>query len=199
MAAQRAPLTPAVGRRPGPGDYFAHRTATGATAEMLVSEELEVCWINAAALTLAARPGVFSVASGRLILPVRAQEEDFLAFLVKLKGPGVWRLRTGEGRWLIRAEPIAPPEAPRAFLLSLHPMDAADRYLWADLSGGTGLTPSEARVVRLLAEGLRLDDAAARLEISVQTARTHVRRSYLKLGVASREEMFAKVLAYRLG
>lgn len=199
MSAQRAPFIPPAGRRPEPADYFAHRTATGATAEMLVSEGLEVRWINAAALGLAARPGVMAVTSGRLILPLRTQEENFLAFLGGLKGPGVWRLQTGEGRWLVRAEPIAPPEAPRAFLLSLHPMDAADRHLWADLPSGTGLTPSEARVVRLLVEGLRLDDAAARLGISVQTARTHVRRSYLKLGVTSREEMFAKVLPYRLG
>lgn len=199
MSARRAPFIPSAGIRPEPIDYFSHRAATGSTAELLVSEDLDVCWINAAALTLAARPGGLSVTSGRLILPQRTQEEAFLAFILGLKAPGVWHLRTGEGRWLIRAEPIAPPQAPRAFLLSLHPMDAADRYLWADLPAGTGLTPSEARVVRLLADGLRLDDVAARLDISVQTARTHVRRSYLKLGVASREEMFAKVLAYRFG
>lgn len=199
MAAQRAPFTPAAGRGLGPSDYFAHRTATGSTAELLVTEALEVCWINAAALTLAAGPGAFSVASGRLILPARAEEEAFLDFLTGLTRPGAWRLATGSGRWLIRAEPIAPPEAPRAFLLSLHPMDGVDRYLWADLCAGTGLTPSEARVVRLLVEGLRLDEAADRLGIAVQTARTHIRRSYLKLRVNSREEMFAKVLPYRLG
>lgn len=199
MTAQRAGLASEAARRPAPGDYFAHRTATGATAELLVTETLDVSWINAAALSLAARPGGLSVASGRLILPLRTQEEDFVAFLASLKGPDLWRLCAVEGRWLIRAEPIAPPEAPRAFLLSLHPMEAADRYLWADLPAGTGLTPSEARVVRLLVEGLRLDDAAARLGISLQTARTHIRRSYLKLGASSREEMFAKVAAYRLG
>jgi DNA-binding CsgD family transcriptional regulator len=199
MSARRAPFIAAVGQRPEPIEYFSHRTATGATAELLVSEELDVCWINAAALTLAARPGVFSLTSGRMILPSRAQEELFLAFLSALDAPGVWLLNSGDGRWLVRAEPIAPPDAPRAFLLSLHRMDAAERYLWADVAAATGLTVSETRVVKLLVEGLRLDDAAARLGISVQTARTHVRRSYLKLGASSREEMFAVVLAYRFG
>lgn len=199
MSARRAAFIAPAGLRPEPVDYFAHRTATGATAELLVTGDLEVSWINAAALTLAARPGVFSLTSGRMILPARQQEEAFRAFLQGLEAPGAWFLNTAEGRWLIRAEPIAPPEAPRAFLLSLLPMDAADRYLWADLAAATGLTVSEARVAKMLVDGLRIDDVSERLNISVQTARTHIRRCYLKLGVSSREEMFSTILAFRLG
>jgi DNA-binding CsgD family transcriptional regulator len=192
---------PCVSLAPGlePSAYFAHRTATGRTAELLVGSDLEILWVNAAALSLAAGSGAYVFASGRLILPLRQQEEAFQAFLDALEGPGAWHLKSGAGRWLVRAEPIAPPQRPRAYLLTLHAMSAEERYLWADLAAATGLTPSEARIVKLLIEGLRLDEAAQRLGIAIQTARTHIRRSYHKLGVSSREEMFSRILEYRLG
>ena len=42
-----------------------------------------------------------------------------------------------------------------------------------------------------LLDGMTVDQTAGQLSVSVQTARTHVRRIYAKLGVSNREQLFA--------
>jgi DNA-binding CsgD family transcriptional regulator len=62
------------------------------------------------------------------------------------------------------------------------------------LSGADSLTPSEGRVARLAAEGLTTPEIAQRLFVTVNTVESHLRRTYLKLGIHAREEL-ANVLA----
>jgi DNA-binding CsgD family transcriptional regulator len=198
MSAQQHALT-------GPGHvalnaerYFDHRAAVGRTPEMLVAGDLEVIWLNAAALALTARTGPVGLTGGRMVLPHRGQEEALRAFLDGLGDEsGVWVLRGPEGRWLIRAEPIAPVDSPTAWLLTWRSMDDGPRPLWADIGAALGLTRSEARLLHLLLDGQTVDEAAIDLAISVQTARTHIRRIYAKLGVSNREQLFATALPYR--
>jgi DNA-binding CsgD family transcriptional regulator len=45
------------------------------------------------------------------------------------------------------------------------------------------LTPAEANLAMLLAEGLSLDEASGKLEISRNTARAHLRAIFAKTGV----------------
>ncbi len=166
---------------------------------MLVSVELEVLWSNAAALALMSRRGPVSLSDNRLILPLRRQEDSLRAFLTDLStGCGVWALKAEDG-WLVRAETIAPPDASPAWLLTWQAMADADRYLWSDVGAHLKLTPSETRILRSLLDGMTVDQTAGQLSVSVQTARTHVRRIYAKLGVGNREQLFATVLPYRWG
>lgn len=186
---------------PGPdvGRYFEHRAATGRVIEMMVGAELELFWANAATLAQASSPGPFSLSNDRLILPQRRQEEGLRAFLADLCGEaGVWMLEAEE-QWLVRAEPIAPAETARVWMLTWQAMHRADRYLWADIGLALRLTPSEVRILHSILNGQTVDQTADRLAVSVQTARTHVRRIYAKLGVNSREQLFAAVLPYRWG
>lgn len=167
--------------------------------EMMVGADLELLWTSAAALAQASLAGPFSLSNDRLILPQRRQEEGLRAFLAGLgDGAAVWALEA-DGRWLVRAELIAPAEAPRAWMLTWQAMDRRDRYLWADIGHALCLTPSETRILHSLLNGQTVDQTAERLAVSVQTARTHVRRIYAKLGVNSREQLFAAVLPYRWG
>jgi len=55
------------------------------------------------------------------------------------------------------------------------------------------LSPREQRVLRLLAEGLSNRGIAQRLQISLHTVDTHVRRIYRKLGIHSRAQAAAWV------
>lgn len=64
-------------------------------------------------------------------------------------------------------------------------------------SGWDALTPSEASVARLVAEGLSNAEIAERLFISPRTARTHVSHALLKLGFRSRSELAAEVVRRR--
>jgi predicted ATPase/class 3 adenylate cyclase/DNA-binding CsgD family transcriptional regulator len=60
-------------------------------------------------------------------------------------------------------------------------------------TGWQSLTPTEAKVVALVAEGLTNPQVGARLFISRHTVDSHLRHVYAKLGVSSRAELAAEV------
>ena len=57
------------------------------------------------------------------------------------------------------------------------------------LTGAESLTPSERRVCRLAADGLKNTEIAQALFVSLKTVETHLRSSYRKLDIASRGEL----------
>lgn len=58
-----------------------------------------------------------------------------------------------------------------------------------------GLTPKEAALAGFLAMGLSLDEAAARLKITKETARSHLQRVFSKTGTHRQAELVRLVLA----
>lgn len=199
MPALRSFNSPDASSVPEAAHYFDHRAATGRSPEMLVSAELELLWSNAAALALMSRRGPVRVSDSRLILSQRREEDSLRTFLTGLdEGTGVWALKSEDG-WLVKAETIAPPNVPTAWLLTWQAMAQVDRYLWSDVGAHLRLTPSETRILLNLLQGFTVDETAAQLAVSVQTARTHVRRIYAKLGVSNREQLLAIALPYRWG
>lgn len=58
-----------------------------------------------------------------------------------------------------------------------------------DLAIAFNLTPGEARLAALIADGLGLQDSAAALGITRNTARTHMKRIYAKVGVHSQADL----------
>jgi DNA-binding CsgD family transcriptional regulator len=59
----------------------------------------------------------------------------------------------------------------------------------AALTGADSLTPSERRVARLAADGLTTPEIAQQLFVTVNTVESHLRRTYLKLGIHARDEL----------
>ena len=57
------------------------------------------------------------------------------------------------------------------------------------------LTDAEARICSLLYQSYNLPDVARKLGISINTAKTHLNRSYRKLGVQSQSELVRKLAA----
>ena len=60
------------------------------------------------------------------------------------------------------------------------------------------LTRRQRDVLALLVSGVAAETLADELDITVDNARTHIRTIYQKLGVKSREELFAKVRPFYL-
>lgn len=82
-------------------------------------------------------------------------------------------------------------------LLALSPdqytaLGVGARPMRAALSGNTEtLTPREAEILGMLADGLANKEIAARLRISTHTVKTHVQSLFVKLGADSRAEAVA--------
>jgi DNA-binding CsgD family transcriptional regulator len=110
--------------------------------------------------------------------------------------PSPLRLLGPDSRWglLLRAVPLAPNHdvfdvfRPAA-LLTLADLDQPHRVRRSELIALFGLTDREADVAALLGEGLSLDDAARRLEISDHTVRQHLKAVFGKVGVSRQAEL----------
>ena len=59
---------------------------------------------------------------------------------------------------------------------------------------GSGLTPQEVRLLRLLGEGHSYESAGANLDITINTVRKYVRSIYEKLHVHSKSEAVSKAI-----
>lgn len=55
------------------------------------------------------------------------------------------------------------------------------------------LTPKEAQLTAVIGHGRPLEEAAAELGISIGTARTHLKHTFMKLGVNSQVQLVALV------
>ncbi len=166
------------------------------TATFFVSlVDLTVVDPNEAATALFETPGEPSRVNGRLSLGGRSGTDLFRRFLDDL-GPraAIYAHGSDAVRILIRAERIS--DGP---MVALQVFDtASDGGLWADTGAIFGLTKAEDRLVKRLIGGANIEQLSDGLGISVETARTHVRRSYQKIGVSNREQLFAALSPFRL-
>lgn len=85
------------------------------------------------------------------------------------------------------------PDAPVA--LTLRATEQND-LACADLAEPFGLTHAEQRIVERLLRGCSSQDIADAMGKSVLTVRTHIKRAYIKLSVATREQLFARLLPF---
>jgi DNA-binding NarL/FixJ family response regulator len=86
--------------------------------------------------------------------------------------------------------PMSPEVARRVVHLfqKFHPPESAEYHL----------TPTEMRLLKLLAEGHHYKTAAAEMQVSINTVSYHMRSIYQKLQVHSKSEAVAKALRDRL-
>ncbi len=175
---------------------------TEAQARLICTTGLALVWANRAARAAFADGGELDLKDGAIATRDRAHQAEFCAF-VKACGDGLSTLalpaRDGDGHLLLRGRAIAADGAGgrRVGLTFLH-SGGAFRALYADIDRAFQLTPAEHRILLRLIEGLSAEGIAAALDLSVETVRSHIRHIYNKMGVASREAMFAKVRPFRL-
>lgn len=158
-------------------------------------ETLEVCDANTQGGALLGRSRSLSIVNGRLALTQKGAIERLRAALRDLDdAPQAHAIELDGDHAVMRLEPMAGSEMVSVLVITQSP----ETHIWADTGSVFGLTPAEDRLVRQLVDGYNIDEVAERLKISVETARTHVRRAYLKIGVSSREQLFAALSPFRL-
>ncbi|MEQ8858754.1 MAG: alpha/beta fold hydrolase [Pseudomonadales bacterium] len=94
--------------------------------------------------------------------------------------------------WFRQQEPV--PLGPERLVLAVAVGQRADAGHDEALQQIYGLTGAEARLALVLARGRTLDQAAEELGVKKNTARTHLAKSFAKLGVNSQHELVAVVL-----
>ncbi|NJC41693.1 DNA-binding CsgD family transcriptional regulator [Brevundimonas alba] len=146
------------------------------------------------------RRSVLRVHDGALAFSDRNRQSDFGAFVGQLGDvASAWILDKAEGAFLLlRCARLVPEgHAPAVACVVYDSQDRAGA-VWGDFGPRFGLTAAEAVLARRLADGELLADLASSLSITQETAKTHLRRIYAKLGVGSREEFYAHLLPFRI-
>lgn len=130
--------------------------------------------------------------SCREILP--EQIERILSVAVGAAETIVLHKRSGKGHYVVSAIGISAG----AVAIAVRNADGDFTSTLADLEAAFGLTRCETLAVQGLMRGLAPHLIANELEVSVHTVRAHLRHSYDKLRVCSREELWEKLAPYRL-
>ena len=170
--------------------------------QVVVRPDLEVLWVNDAAMTLINDGSDLSIRGAHLLIRDDLRTNGLLAFLSSDDSTGlawVFKRQRSEGYFAIKRDRPLQVSHEVALSLTFIATSANDRYVWCDIKPIFGLTRSEAALVKRLVSGQPIQAAADDLRMSVDTARTHIRNVYGKLGISSREQLFAAVLPFRIG
>jgi len=164
----------------------------------MLDGQLGILWANAPATALiASRNGVES-RNGALAMRDRSLQGALRSF-VRTSGDlaSVWSVPRvdGNGFLLLRSKRLGDGET---FSLSLMRTGPEYRFTYRELDRAFGLTPAEHRVLLGLLAGNDAELLAERHGVSVVTTRSHIRGIYSKLGVKSRERLFALVQPFRV-
>ena len=167
-------------------------------ARLLVDDQLRAWWTSPAADALISRTGVLLIRSDHL----HTSEKRFDGQLRELVEGAKEELsiqcipdpRRGE-HLVITAQRLSPPSH-HLVGLTLQSVTETFGFRLADLHQAFGFTPTEERVVRHLLCGRTADETAQHLNVALETVRTHIKRSYVKLGVSSREAFFHRLVPF---
>lgn len=179
-------------------------------AVFIVNASGWICYINPAGRALLNSRDGLSVVQGRLeALEQDSQTELSNAIFAAAKlrrqrsagvfGSSVSIKRKSRPPLEIVLAPLAPdraraqwPSGDLALLLSAGP----DCPREGPLRAAFGLTPAEAHLCVLIAEGVGLKEAASRLEVSINTIKTHLQRVFEKTGTRRQAELARLLLAH---
>lgn len=168
------------------------------TPRMVVDWGLLVLWRNAAADAMLERTRLFHARDGALVCKDRAGSSQIqnMVWNVKPNRPVSAVLGEPEDQGFLVTGTLLRRAGTAYVGLAFRELEMDSRYELPDLEPVFGLTPSEQEIVGLLLAGQSSAEIARKLNKSILTVRTHVKRAYGKLGICSKEQLFAKLLRY---
>jgi DNA-binding CsgD family transcriptional regulator len=165
-------------------------------AVVVMSRDLAVLWSSRTVPETLSPDGPVVLRDGCLSGSTRAHQSQLSALLDRAAAGAA------------TADLFDHAEADRRLIVSVRALDGAMMRFGAavrrerrdialpDLTGAFGLTNAEQLIVRRLMQGWSATDVADDLGAALLTVRTHIKRAYAKLGVHSKEQLFAKLLAF---
>lgn len=168
---------------------------------IVIGPEMKLIWANSAAERDLERRKDVELRGGHFVTTDPSRQMALVDF-VQTCGSAFsnWCLpcEDGDGHIVIRAQEILHEGGERAFGLIFHRTGSDCQIRYARLEQVFHLTPAEHRVLLRMLDGRTAEEAAGDLGISIETARSHIRQIYAKLGVRSREGMFRRIRPYRI-
>ncbi|MBL9068861.1 MAG: hypothetical protein JNM03_02585 [Sphingopyxis sp.] len=168
-----------------------------AQPRVMVDSRLEILWQNDAGAKLLAARHELEAVKGILTTTKRVQQHMLAQFigdarddLTTLQIPR----KDEQGFLLLRAVRLDSD------IVGCVAVRTGTEYKpnFLDLDLAFNLTTSEHRVLIGLLDGRDADKLARLHGVSLDTTRTHIRNLYAKMGVNSRESMFARALPFRI-
>lgn len=191
---------PGQDERPGnlTTDHALAWLADDSIARVMLDDQQMVLWSNGAADTLFSRRAGLEIRGSMLCASDPVCAEAFLGFLASCAvAAATWCIKQPkqDGWLLLRGRCLNAATK----VIGLCLTDASDRrsVTYEQLDVAFGLTRAEHRILLDLLEGNDAETLAARHGLSLDTIRSHIRHIYSKLGVRSRESLFACLQHFR--
>ena len=178
--------------------YFDVWSSSFSTPTVLVHPDLRIIWRNSAAEDMLVGRSPFSSAGGSLLCADRGLGGELRRFLSELDGPNAWIYPDDNAFWILRIDPLLPEGHEPAAAVMFYCHSLSTQYVWADFGRVFGLTRSETEIVKGLVGGASAEELSDNLKISIETVRTHIKRTYAKMNINNREQMFALLMQFRL-
>jgi DNA-binding CsgD family transcriptional regulator len=170
-------------------------------ARLIVNSALNLLWANATGYGLLENKTLLKCANrhvraaspklqNKIESAIRSTSAQSLIYLGQNENEG--------SSCLIRIERLREDGGHKYFGFEIVQQVPDPNHWLAPLERQFGLTPKQSQILMQMISGKSTEEAAGAMAISVETARTHVRDIYVKLGVGSREELFARVRPFYL-
>ncbi len=166
---------------------------------LIIDERFEIRWCNRAAeqllselLGIEARGNVVTTSDGSSLTKLKALLQ------AAHHGPASTCIgRIDNEGWLVLRCVGVRCGAGQLFCLSIN--RAGDGSVWTfdHLAEAFDLTRTEHRVLQDLLSGNEAETLSARHGVSIETTRTHIKSIYAKVGVNTREALFARLQGFR--
>lgn len=132
------------------------------------------------------------IASDCAVIMITVFEDEERIFASLKAGASGYLLKSSASEAIVEAiEQIARGESPMSGTIA---RKVVESFHQPRENLRSELSPREREILDLLVEGLRYKEIGARLSISIDTVRTHIRHIYDKLQVRSRGELTARLM-----
>lgn len=179
-------------------DYLFHDSS----ARIIADDSGRVLWASDGASSITSDNLSISVTDGALLGRTRHSDRllrDLLADARASESPVVQLISRAANEvpeLFVHARSSAGKSEPVIALTIRRLQRTLDRL--PDLTRLYGLTPTEQQIIGLMVQGHSITEIAGELHKSVLTVRTHIKRTYLKLNVGTKEQLFSMVMKLML-
>lgn len=165
-----------------------------AEARLIVTEDLRPQWVSPAAERMLADPKSVLYRNGRIRPRNPRVDGELRSFVMSATAAGATHCLTDAhtGEHII----LTTTRLGDAVAMTLHWPEQDPPIKLVNLHDAFGLTHAEQCVAEHLINGNTAEETARLLRVSLETVRTHIKRTYAKLGVSSREALLRKLRGF---